>query len=212
MKRAIMWGLFMLIFSIGSNSFAQFPRVGIGVKGGLNLASAVTDVASIELSYRPAIGGVVDIGLNRAVSFQIEPRYIQKGGEFKLKIKGEISEIEFEQTINATWKFDYFEIPLSLNVKLLEGDITPYLFAGPVFSFLTSAKVESGGETKDIKDETESNEFSLNFGGGVAFRIATDVYLTADVRYSLGLTDIAKDELSWKSRDIRLLLGLLFNL
>jgi hypothetical protein len=80
MKRAVIWGLFMLIFSIGSNSFAQFPRVGIGVKGGLNLASAVTDVVSIKLSYQLAIGGVVDIGLNRAVSFQIEPRYIQKRG------------------------------------------------------------------------------------------------------------------------------------
>jgi outer membrane protein W len=212
MKRAIICGLFMLIFSIGSNSFAQFPRVGIGVKGGLNLASAVTDVVSIGLSYRPTIGGVVDIGLNRVVSFQIEPRYIQKGGEFKLKIEGRIGDDEFRETISATWKFDYFEIPLSLNAKLLEGDITPYLFAGPVFSLLISAKVESEGKTEDVKDEIESIEFSLDFGGGFAFRIATDVYLTADVRYSLGLTNIAKDESSWRSRDIRLLLGLLFNL
>jgi hypothetical protein len=188
MRRAIIFGLFILIFSIGSNSFAQFPRVGIGVKGGLNLASAVTDVVSIELSYRLAIGGVVDIGLNRAVSFQIEPRYIQKGGEFKVGI-GIFGEFE---EINFIVKLDYFEIPLSLNVKFLEGDIIPYLFAGPVFSRLISAKVESEGETVDVKDEIESNEFSLDFGGGVAFRIATDAYLTADVRYSLGLTDIIK--------------------
>lgn len=74
-------------------------------------------------------------------------------------------------------------------------------------------KLNSGGETEDVKDETKSNEYSLDFGGGVAFRIATDVYLTADVRYSLGLTDIIKsNESSWKSRDIRLLVGLLFNL
>ena len=154
MRRAIIFGLFILIFSIGSNSFAQFPRFGIGVKGGLNLANAVTDIENAELSYRNvlAIGGVVDIGLNRAVSFQIEPRYIQKGAKVKVKI-------------------DYFEIPLSLKVRFSESDITPYLFAGPVFSFLNSAKVESGGETEDVKDETKSNEYSLDFGGGVAFRV-----------------------------------------
>ena len=68
-------------------------------------------------------------------------------------------------------------------------------------------------ENGDIKDETKSNEYSLDFGGGVAFSIAWDVYLTADVCYSLGLTDIIKsNESSWKSRDIRLLVGLLFNL
>jgi len=52
MRRAIIFGLFILIFSIGSNSFAQFPRVGIGVKGGLNLANAITDIENAELSYR----------------------------------------------------------------------------------------------------------------------------------------------------------------
>ena len=208
MRRAMVFGLFILIFSIGSNSFAQFSRFGIGVKGGLNLANAVTDIENAELSYRNvlAIGGVVDIGLNRAVSFQVEPRYIQKGAKVKVKIGG------FGE-INFIGKFDYFEIPLSLKVRFSENDITPYLFAGPVFSFLNSAKVESGGETQDVKDETKSNEYSLDFGGGVAFRIATDVYLTADVRYSLGLTDIIKsNESNWKSRDIRLLVGLLFNL
>ncbi len=99
-------------------------------------------------------------------------------------------------------------------MKFSESDIIPYLFAGPVFSLLNSSKVEIEGETQDVKDATRSNEYSLDFGGGIAFRITPDMHLTADIRYSLGLTDIAKpepDELSWKSRDIRLLVGLLFN-
>jgi hypothetical protein len=36
-------------------------------------------------------------------------------------------------------------------VRFSESDITPYLFAGPVFSILNSAKVESGGETEKMK-------------------------------------------------------------
>jgi hypothetical protein len=131
MRRAIIFGLFILIFSIGSNSFAHFPRFGVGVKGGLKLLR----IENAELSYRNvlAIGGVVDIGLNGAVSFQIEPRYIQKGAKVKVKIGG------FGE-INFIGKFDYFEIPLSLKVRFSESDITPYLFAGPVFFFFKFRK------------------------------------------------------------------------
>jgi hypothetical protein len=78
---------------------------------------------------------------------------------------------------------------------------------------------ESG--TRDIRDRFTSTNFAVDFGAGVTYDVAVDIQLIMDVRYSLGLSNIAKppdpnDQSfqpdSWKSRDIRVLVGVLFAL
>lgn len=210
----------LLLFSWSESTPAQTP-ISLGVKGGLNLAnaSATQLPAGFELSSRTAIGfgGIVEIGLSDPIYLQTEPRYIQKGADLKFTFTA------FGETFtgSGTGRFNYVEIPVSLKAKFDAGTVTPYLFAGPTLSFLLSAEreFESQGqkETINIKDEIESTEFSLDFGGGIAYPIAPKMSLTMDVRYTLGLTNIAKlrepnDKITWKSRDVKLLVGALFSL
>jgi hypothetical protein len=200
--------LFLLGFAV--NAFAQRP-ISLGLRGGVNFASdaftGITPTPDVSSRTGFGFGGVAEMGLSDLIYLQAEPRYIQKGT--KISFAG--------QTFSWTLKVDYFEIPVSLLAKFGAGAVKPYIFAGPTISFLLSAKTESDS-IRDIKDQTESNEFSLDVGAGVAFTVAPKTSLTGDVRYSLGLTKLNKpssdplDTSTWKSRDIKVFVGLLFTL
>jgi hypothetical protein len=201
--------LFFLGFA--TNAFAQRP-MSLGLRGGVNFAGGsytglkVSPTVSSRTVF--AFGGVAEMGLSDLMFLQAEPRYIQKGGKVSFTFAG--------QTSSGTLKLDYFEIPVSLAAKFGAGVVKPYIFAGPTISFLLSAKSETD-TTQDIKNETESTEFSLDIGAGVAYTVGPKTSLTGDVRYSLGLTKVNKpsdplDTSIWKSRDIKVLVGLLFTL
>lgn len=205
----------------GMNIFAQ-SSISLGVRGGLNFANITgKDLPpEVEKSYRTVfgIGGVGEIGLSDLIFLQVEPRYIQKGANFKASET--ISDITI--THSSTGKFNYFEIPVSLKYKIDVGVFKPYLFTGPTVSFLLSAELEEINfegrkKNEDIKDETKLIEFSMDIGAGVAYEISPTISLTGDIRYTLGLTNNAKssnpaDDRNWKSRDVKLFVGLLFSL
>ena len=70
-----------------------------------------------------------------------------------------------------------------------------YFEAGPQIGFLTSAKLEVevlgyGSNTQDAKDSFKSSDFGLNFGLGYNFTKR----VTSNVRYNLGLSNIANTE------------------
>jgi len=210
--------LFITIILAASKSLAQIP-FNFGVKGALNFASAtLTDGTNPvpAISSRTAFGfaGVVEYELNSLISLQAEPQYIQKGA------KTSATDPTFG-TVTGTGKFNYFEIPVLVKIGFDAMLIKPYVFAGPAVGFLTSASGESEYQgltaSIDMKDKTKSTEFSLNFGGGIAYPIAPLLSLTGDIRYSLGLTNIAKpqsptDKSDWKSRDVKVFVGLLLSL
>lgn len=200
-----------LILIWSQDAFAQ--SVSLGLRGGLNFASL--SISGVEpkpdVSFRTAFGfgGVAEIGISEPIYLQVEPRYVQKGANFKFTF--------FGGTIKGTLKFAYFEIPVSVKAKFNAYGVQPYIFAGPTVSFLSSAKSEVNGRTDDIKDDTESMEYSLDFGAGVAYEFAPKTFITGDVRYTLGLSRINKhtdpnDRSTLKSRDIKILIGLLFSL
>jgi len=192
-----------------ANVSAQVP-VALGIRGGINFANA-----SIEPEFSTSsrtgfmIGGVVEVGLSGPIYLQIEPMYTQKGAELNLTLFGE--------TLTSTGKFDYLEIPVTLKAKFGTTELKPYIFAGPNLGFNLSAEaeVEVGGlsETTDVDEFTESIDFAIDFGGGIEFKVAPRTSLIADIRYALGLSDIDKDAVdSWKSRDVKILVGVMFGL
>ena len=203
----------LFLLSWATNASAQRP-IKIGVRGGINFASgSVTNFpAGSDISSRTAfgLGGVAEIGLSDVIYLQAEPRYIQKGGK-----------IAYSLPISGIAKFNYFEIPISVKAQFGTSALKPYIFAGPTLSFLLMAESESEFQgqisNNDIKNETASTELSLDIGAGVACEIAPTTSITADIRYTLGMTQIAKpsapnDKSTWNSRDVKLFVGVLFTL
>ncbi len=148
-----------------------------------------------------------------------EPMFSQKG----VKQDGTLFVGGFGEPVSGTitTKVSELDIPILAKVKFLQGVVRPYAFAGPSIGFVLSAKedwepIGYASQEVDIKDNTSSVDFGLVFGGGAEFHIARSIALTADVRYSLGLSDMAKEPAGARgdqkihTRGFQALAGILF--
>jgi hypothetical protein len=186
---------------------AQPAAADFGVKGGLALStlsfSALAEAPPL-VNLKAPVGGIF-FGMGFGLfSVQPEVLYVRMGGRMEE---------------GADWiedRLDYIQIPILLKIHVLPGPISPAVYAGPYGSFRLGAKeVENiGGVTDsfDIKDQIKSTDYGLVFGGGIDFKLPV-LKLSAEVRYNLGLVNIAKNAPSgyWvKNRSLMFLVGVGF--
>jgi hypothetical protein len=180
MKKAGMATLLILIFS--SAAFAQLG-ISKGLIGGLNIASlSGADVASDMKSMTAYAAGLyVEINIPGPLSIEPEALYSIKGSKADLT----------RYTVTDT--YTYVDIPVLLKYFLPIPVIRTYLYAGPSFSVLLSAKVKTEGSTVtssevDVKDAIAAHDIGAVVGVGVGFSI-----LRVDARYNFGLSTVDKN-------------------
>ena len=108
----------------------------------------------------------------------------------------------------GTSRFTHLEIPLLLRLSLYTKAVEAFLIGGPKVSYLVGAT--NGAGTPITTADRESIEWGAIVGAGVGVipKGATRMHLI--LRYVLGLTDIDKSTLEWKSQGIQLLLSMTF--
>lgn len=164
------------------------------------------------------VGGFIEYRFGSMVSAQLNALYSLKGVKVNTVVDGSTFVPEVGMLVNIfqetkqTIEYSYLSIPLLAKLALgREGATRPYIMAGPEVGFLLSAKTsdltgdvqayipgEGGGASsfsapgQDIKDDTESMEFALNFGTGMTFPLGS-INAFLDGRYGLGLTKTNKE-------------------
>lgn len=181
MKRAL---LLMLVLSLalGVTAVAEDDTKmlsSFGIKGGLNIANLSGDIEDNKALM--AFGGGVFGQLTVSPTLIIQPEvlYMQKGTE---------EDVDGGEKL----KLNYIEVPILVKyVFPTEGSFEPCVYAGPVISFLMSAKI--GDE--DIKDFVKSTDFGVAFGAGAEFAVGEGGgKFHFDGRYTLGLTNASDDD------------------
>ena len=171
-------------------------NITVGVKGGINIADVSTDVPDLEgltSSRTGFVGGAyASFGLGGVFAIQPEVLYSQKG----------FTGTDAESPLEATFKANYFEIPVLLKAQFPLTMLRPAVYAGPVVSFETSCKVGfAGGDTSLDFDcnspdvdvgARKKTDFGAVFGANLDFFVGP-VVLTLDGRYQLGLTNLNDD-------------------
>jgi hypothetical protein len=190
-----------LTFLIALPAYAQF-NVALGPKAALVLSNASYDpdlTSQYSKSSRTAFafGLQVETSIAGPVYAQVEVKYLQ-GGTI-VDISGLVNP-QTGQPFSAkvTAKNAYFELPVLIKAKFLKGPVRPFVLAGPSVGILLAAKtlVEAAGlgsSEQDSKDGTNSTNFSIVFGGGAEFMATPKIGITAEGRYLLGLSDVAKE-------------------
>jgi hypothetical protein len=211
MKKVLLPAIVLLLF-FSSTTLAQLP-FSLGVRAGLNFANLSFDPElpstvdkSSHISFK--FGAMAELGFIPMFAIQVEPMYVMRGADLN------------QGSLERKWKFSYLEIPVLLKLKIpFPGPITPYAFAGPNIGVLLSATDETNGQETDVKDQLNSTDFALDFGAGVSFNVAPLIDLLIDARYSIGLSELPTDEtkqsignLTFKTRDIQIVAGLMFGL
>jgi opacity protein-like surface antigen len=177
----------VLLLGGASAAQAQDEPMSFGVKVGVTFSnlSADTDLLDFDFESRTgAVGGIfVAFPLATNLYFQPEALVTMKGA--KLSALGE----------DANTKLTYLDIPVLLryNIPLESTSVTPYVYAGPSFGLLLSAKqdysFDGGGDDVDIKDEMKDTEFGWVLGAGVQIQ-----RFMIEARYTQGFTDIEDED------------------
>ncbi len=91
-------------------------------------------------------------------------------------------------------RLNYLQIPLLATFYLNDrgNAFRPKLFAGPYVGFLLAARDQNGTNLNENNQAWTKADAGLHLGGGFNYRIQDRVWLNFDVRYGLGLVDVAK--------------------
>jgi hypothetical protein len=185
-----------------------------GVKIGIDISSLpnagevfdqVVKQSSTETSAKTGVtfGGYVILPITGFFSLQPELMFVGKGVKLK--------ETANNGTVTASLR--YLEFPVLLRYAATVGNYPAFLLVGPTFGIKasTGAHLEGPNGTVDY----DIGSAVRNFDGGVAFGGGIEYHqYVFEVRYTLGLTDIATDNFahtdSLKNRTFAVLAGYRF--
>lgn len=166
MKKTFLFFLTLLIPVILTSQ-----GIGLGIKGGANFANQDVSNISVKTATNYHVGAYLNINFTKKWGITPEVQYSVYG-------------VKWDDGTNlhdAKVNLDYVSIPVMLRFKPIP---LISLEAGPQFSILTKAHLETVG---DIKDQLKNNDFGLAFGAGLHLPLG----LNAGARYILGFTNIA---------------------
>jgi hypothetical protein len=188
----------VLVFLFGFVNAQDRKDMSFGVKGGLNISS-ITNAEEDGVNSKSLVGFHIGFFGEFMISdqFAIQPELLYSTQGVKLEFDGEEGDL----------KVDYINVPVMAKYYLADAFS---LELGPQIGFLVSSKVESGGLSEDVKDETKPIDVSLGFGANYNF--AEKFMLGA--RYNLGLTRLQEElfpgELESKNSVFQISLGYRF--
>jgi opacity protein-like surface antigen len=182
-------------------TFVNAQEVKFGAKAGLNLGNlsgnATDAFVDEDTKMRPSfhVGGFAEIKLSDKFAIQPEVLYSVEGA--KQDVDGESEKL--------IWDLAFVNIPIMAKYYATEK---LSIEAGPQIGFLTKAELTFDGDNvADLKEDSKSTAFSGNFGVGYSFT----ENISANLRYSLGLSDILDvDGFELKSNVLSLSIGYKF--
>lgn len=178
MKKIILTSI--VFATLAFSAKAQTPDIKLGAKAGVNFSNITDSDMDSKTGFH--VGVLAEAFLSERFSIQPEILYSTQGAE----IKNDNSSLKVD--------LEYINVPIMAKYYVADGF---NIQAGPQFGFIT--KAETKGEllgvtaTGDVKDDTESFDFGVNFGLG--YELPAGLFF--DARYNLGLSKINKESVSW---------------
>lgn len=170
----------LLLFSGATVAQAQvLPSFEIGLKGALNYSKLKEESffnSENKAGYQAGLYSRIGV-----LGFHVQPEIYITGKNTKF------TTTEAQEVTTGELKFTSIDIPVLLGKRFGLGPIGARIQTGPVFSFITN----DNGDNK-IKEALNFSEYKKSstawaFGAGVDISS-----LRVDLRYELGLNDIAK--------------------
>jgi hypothetical protein len=186
-------------FAAAAKVAKSASKVGFGVKGTIGMTNvSITDATGFGMKIGFGGGLLAQIKAGKTMVIQPELLFVMGGSKIDTGDSG----------ISAGIKTSSIELPILLKGVFGEGKTKPCVFIGPSLSMLMSAKEYVEDASGSIKDSLNTLGFGLVGGVGVQME-----KLMFDVRYDMGLSNMAKDApdgMSMKQYAILLSVGYMF--
>lgn len=202
-----------IVLSIGVVAITQ-AQIEVGLKAGVNLANQTSDIDGYDTDGATGLYLGVPVRINVTENLVIQPEiaFMQKGASqnFELDVFGFKTETDAKSILN------YIEIPIMAQYILGDGDIRPYVQAGPSIGIGMGTKTtgestttyedpftgQTVTETTDLDDSGSFEDAGLSaidFGVGVGAGAIMEVgpgNLSLNILYNLGLANILDPDTS----------------
>jgi hypothetical protein len=194
-----------LLFALwGANPSEAYGTWGIGPLGGVNLSNADIGGQTSRGVLGWAVGARLEMGMNPLMALSLEPMIISHEAEFD------------PGAFTGRGQFHFVEIPLFLKLRLGLAGLAVNAFAGPNLTLLYDVMGNFSSADQALStDDFQTVSLAGDVGAGLSFAVAPFIEVTADARYSHGFTDIMSHKVGdvdhWKTRDVRLVVGVLLN-
>ncbi len=166
-------------------------RFSIGPRIGANFASTNQDVSSLT----GLVAGLTSTySINETSGITVDALFSARGFSAQ----------------NLDTKLNYLSIPILYDVFFgrLGEPFRPKLYVGFAPGFLLDAKRQNN----DISSQYKSSTFDFVGGGGFNYRLANRVWLNADLRALLGMSDLTEGATDVKNRTVQVSLGIAYGL
>ncbi|HET6400721.1 MAG TPA: porin family protein [Candidatus Kapabacteria bacterium] len=194
---------FLLLFTVTGTLRAQYATSWWGLRAGVSLASeSITVPDNATVGIKPGVlGGLAyehwfddTWGLNASLLYDqkgVSEVYATSAGA-RVKNNGAGPGI---YSGNDDFTLSYLEIPVVIKFSFGEGDIRPYVAAGPSFGLLLGGSESPTGDLAPVTDlKSYLQPINVSFYGGLG--LSDELYhgpmITFDAGYAGGLTKIYK--------------------
>jgi hypothetical protein len=203
--------------------------LALGARAGLSLAQ-LGGGADTDVQTGLAVGAFLKANISDRFALHPELTFVRKGGSWTTvgqSVDPETGNL-VDWTLTETASIDYVQlvIPGAVTIPLSSSGATlSRFYVGPFYGLqvscnftqeLESTEISTTGstsgtspantESQDCSAWLKNYDYGFVFGGGIDLGIGKGA-LTGDVRYELGLPDIAGGEASLKNRALLLLVG-----
>ncbi len=202
---------FLLLFTFAGTLRAQYASSWWGLRAGVNLANeslTAQDNSSVSMKAG-ALGGLVfEHWFNDTWGLSASLLFDQKGASeqyassaYNREITSDSGKVTTLYSGTDDFSLSYLEIPVLLKFSFGEGDIRPYIAAGPSFGVLLGASESTSSVAANegtiapidnLKSYVQGLDISIYGGLGLADEIYHGPMLTFDAGYASGLTKIFK--------------------
>lgn len=195
-----------ILFSAMTGAMAQ--ETAVGVTAGIG-NSWLSEQAGRQL-FHPAwnVGGTFLYSTSRHWGFGFDVKYSREGRTTRYQPD------DHRERANL----DYIRVPLRVTYFFneLDKDIRIKVSLAPTLGFLAAARYsirDSDGHevaNNSFKDQVNGFDFGLTAGAGVNFRISERAWLTTELAYYNGFTNVAKTGGTTLNRNLAFNVGVMF--
>lgn len=179
MKKSFLYVLLLML------SYTASGQLNFGIKGAITMSSLSTDLDDISEAARTGWQAGAFLRVGEKLHLQPEVYFTAKAGQ-----------LQYADQITQDITFSSIDIPVLVGYKIIDPPtLNIRLQAGPGASLVTSKKftvsadgIDPPEPSDEFKNSFKDMNWGLQVGAGVDF-----LFLTADLRYELGLSNLVKD-------------------
>lgn len=184
MKKYLLGFIISTSFCLAASAQSKFtlgPTVGLGY-------TTIKNTSKSEGKLAASFGAALVYNMSENFGIGLDGKFSVQGE------RTELNDVRYIRTLN------YLQFPLKAIYSFTTSNerIRPIVYAGPSFGFLVGGKTkvnELGEDTKVYwsKDLYKTFDFGIKAGGGVNYQLDDYTWLSADVSYLHGLSNLVKD-------------------